>query len=139
MIDISKSCRTTIIITTHYIEEARKADRVGLIRNGKILAEHSPEYLLQINNESSLENVFLKLCIKDQDQTHVIENNTSHGLANPTYEKAQNNTTITGKTLNKIHLNDDNDESVLPEVSMQDETNKREIVFFSRIIVYEFF
>lgn len=28
LIDISKTSRTTIIITTHYIEEARKADYV---------------------------------------------------------------------------------------------------------------
>jgi ABC-type multidrug transport system ATPase subunit len=46
LIDISKMSQTTIIITTHYIEEARKADRVGLMRGGKILAENSPEYLL---------------------------------------------------------------------------------------------
>jgi ABC-type multidrug transport system ATPase subunit len=28
LLDISKTSQTTIIITTHYIEEARKADRV---------------------------------------------------------------------------------------------------------------
>lgn len=28
LIDISKTSNTTIMITTHYIEEARKADRV---------------------------------------------------------------------------------------------------------------
>jgi ABC-type multidrug transport system ATPase subunit len=39
--------QTTIIITTHYIEEARKADRVGLMRGGKILAENSPDNLLK--------------------------------------------------------------------------------------------
>ena len=66
------------MITTHYIEEARKADmvksffyifyifknlnknfknkiKVGLIRNGKILAEHPPDYLLQIHNEIVIE------------------------------------------------------------------------------------
>ena len=58
MIDISKTSQTTIIITTHYIEEARKADRVGLMRNGKILAEQSPEYLLQRYNQPVLEISF---------------------------------------------------------------------------------
>ncbi len=71
MVDIAKQTHTTIIITTHYIEEARKADRVilflktlyfflskiflwkvGLIRNGRILAEQPPDYLLQIHNET---------------------------------------------------------------------------------------
>lgn len=52
LVDIAKQTHTTIIITTHYIEEARKADRVGLIRNGRILAEQPPDYLLQIHNET---------------------------------------------------------------------------------------
>ena len=30
---------TTIVITTHYIEEARQANRVGMMRFGKLLAE----------------------------------------------------------------------------------------------------
>ena len=103
MIDISKATQTTIIITTHYIEEARKADKVGLIRNGKILSENSPEYLLQVYNESvilkqffqrkikfrcfsnikSLENVFLKLCIKDN--TVDVNPGTSVGMRNPLF------------------------------------------------------
>mgnify|MGYP000617680142 CR=1 FL=1 len=33
---------TSIIVTTHYIEEARQADTVGLMRNGKLLAEGPP-------------------------------------------------------------------------------------------------
>lgn len=81
-----------------------------------------------MNNESSLENVFLKLCIKDQDQTNVVESASGHGLANPIYEKAQTNVPIDSKTVNKMHLNDDNDESVLPEVSTQNGSNKREII-----------
>lgn len=66
LIKIASTSGTTIIITTHYIEEARKADRVGLMRNGRILAEDSPENLLNTFEESTLENVFLKLCLKDQ-------------------------------------------------------------------------
>merc|ERR1719341_2013609 len=38
---------TTTIITTHYIEEARGADRVGFMRCGRLLAEDSPESLLR--------------------------------------------------------------------------------------------
>lgn len=52
LIDISKTSGTTIIITTHYIEEARKADYVGLIRYGRILAEQPPENLMRIHNEA---------------------------------------------------------------------------------------
>lgn len=41
----SRGC--TIVITTHYIEEARQAGRVGMMRFGKLLAEDTPENLLQ--------------------------------------------------------------------------------------------
>ncbi|XP_072165912.1 ABC transporter G family member 23-like [Diadema setosum] len=57
--------RTTIIITTHYIEEARSADMVGLMRNGKILSEDSPKVLLERHNLPTLESVFLQLCMAD--------------------------------------------------------------------------
>uniref|UniRef100_T1J7I8 ABC transporter domain-containing protein n=1 Tax=Strigamia maritima TaxID=126957 RepID=T1J7I8_STRMM len=55
----------TIIITTHYIEEARQANKVGLMRNGKILAENPPNFLMNHYNLGSLEEVFLKLCQED--------------------------------------------------------------------------
>ncbi|EFX84768.1 ABC protein, subfamily ABCH [Daphnia pulex] len=55
----------TIIVTTHYIEEARQANAIGLMRSGRLLAEDSPENLLRDYNLSSLEDVFLKLCMAD--------------------------------------------------------------------------
>ena len=38
--------RTTIVITTHYIEEARSAHRVGMMRFGKMLEEGTPDSLI---------------------------------------------------------------------------------------------
>jgi ABC-type multidrug transport system ATPase subunit len=52
LIEISNTHHTTIIITTHYIEEARKANRVGLMRNGRILAEDDPDSLLKNYNQT---------------------------------------------------------------------------------------
>ncbi|XP_054263076.1 ABC transporter G family member 23-like [Macrosteles quadrilineatus] len=51
----------TILITTHYIEEARKSHQIGLMRGGVLLAESPPEKLLQEFKSSSLEDVFLIL------------------------------------------------------------------------------
>ena len=62
----------TILITTHYIEEARQAHYVGLMRNGKLLAEDSPMQLLNIYSLNTLEEVFLKLCVKEESQGHRI-------------------------------------------------------------------
>ena len=47
----------------HYVY--RSANSVGLMRNGKILAEGSPETLLHRFNKNSLEDVFLHLCLQD--------------------------------------------------------------------------
>ncbi|GIX76681.1 ABC transporter G family member 23 [Caerostris extrusa] len=58
---------TTIIITTHYVEEARQAHVVGLMRDGHLLAETNPEVLITQHNVLTLEDVFLKLCVKDSE------------------------------------------------------------------------
>ncbi|KAK3107884.1 hypothetical protein FSP39_024401, partial [Pinctada imbricata] len=62
----SSGIQTTIIITTHYIEEARQADMVGLMRGGRLLAEENPYTLMSKFNIDSLETIFLKLCHVDQ-------------------------------------------------------------------------
>ncbi|XP_062499553.1 ABC transporter G family member 20-like [Corticium candelabrum] len=54
--------KTTIVITTHYIEEARQADMVGLMRDGKILAEAPPSELMERHSSATLEDVFLTIC-----------------------------------------------------------------------------
>ena len=54
--------KMTIIITTHYIEEARRADTICLFRNGTVLCEENPEVLLKQMSLDSLELVFLKIC-----------------------------------------------------------------------------
>lgn len=63
LVDITKFGRTTVIITTHYIDETRQAHKIGLMRGGKFLAEESPDDLLQKYHCESLEEVFLKLSV----------------------------------------------------------------------------
>ncbi|XP_024085726.1 uncharacterized protein LOC106666528 isoform X4 [Cimex lectularius] len=57
----------TIIITTHYIEEARCANTIALMRGGVLLAEEPPEVLMERYHCDSLESVFLKLSEKQED------------------------------------------------------------------------
>ena len=52
----------TIILTTHYMEEAEElCDRVGIIDYGKLIALGSPEELISRNKVKNLEEVFIKL------------------------------------------------------------------------------
>ena len=56
----------TIIITTHYIEEARDAPMVGIMRNGRLLAEEKPLILMERHQAQTLEKVFFRLCTKTE-------------------------------------------------------------------------
>ena len=60
--NLSKKENTTVLITTHFIEEARQADAIGFMRSGRLLAEGKPVELMQIHGTISLEDVFLNLC-----------------------------------------------------------------------------
>jgi ABC-2 type transport system ATP-binding protein len=50
---------TTIIVTTHVMDEADKCHRLGMIRDGKLIAVGTPEELKQQTRTRSIEEAFL--------------------------------------------------------------------------------
>nr|CAD7408525.1 unnamed protein product [Timema poppensis] len=82
LVQITKDGNKTVIITTHYIEEARQAHTIGLMRSGRLLAEESPQRLLTIYSCQSLEEVFLKLSRKQgNSNTNIPELNFSNNIS----------------------------------------------------------
>lgn len=61
LFDLSKTKNVTVLMSTHYIEEARKSTHVGLMRKGILLIEDTPQNLLELCNTQSLEEAFLQL------------------------------------------------------------------------------
>ncbi len=51
----------TVIITTHYMDEAARCDRVGLMRRGSLVAEGTPREIMSSSGTNSLEDAFLKI------------------------------------------------------------------------------
>ncbi len=51
----------TIVLTTHYLEEANRADRVVFLHAGTILATGSPEEMKARTGASTLEETFLRM------------------------------------------------------------------------------
>lgn len=49
----------TLIVTTHVMDEAEKCDRLGLMREGQLIAVGTPEELKQKTNSSTIEEAFL--------------------------------------------------------------------------------
>jgi ABC-2 type transport system ATP-binding protein len=51
----------TIILTTHYMDEASRCDTVGMMHKGRLLAEGLPEELVKTGGGKGLEEAFLNM------------------------------------------------------------------------------
>ncbi|XP_014222492.1 ABC transporter G family member 20-like isoform X2 [Trichogramma pretiosum] len=68
LVKLTKEENTAVVITTHYIEETRLANKIGLMRNGQLLAETSPDELLSTFHCSTLEEAFLQLSRRQNEE-----------------------------------------------------------------------
>ncbi len=49
----------TIIVSTHHLDEASRCMRLGLMRNGVLLAQDNPQEVLRQSGQSNMEKAFL--------------------------------------------------------------------------------
>ena len=59
---------TTILITTHYLEEASRCGRVGLMSQGRLIEEGPPQALEEEAHAETLEDAFLTLVGKPREE-----------------------------------------------------------------------
>ena len=59
MIDLSRNDKVTIFISTHFMNEASRCDRISLMHAGKVLATDAPAELVRLRNSSTLEEAFI--------------------------------------------------------------------------------
>jgi len=48
----------SLLVTTHHMDEAERCHRIGLLSRGELIAEDSPESLLEMSGSDSLERAF---------------------------------------------------------------------------------
>ena len=65
----------TVLITTHYIEEVEGAYTIGLMRDGRVIAEDRPQKLLDIFNANTFHELYSKLCQIDSEFSDNNNNN----------------------------------------------------------------
>ena len=61
IIKIKKSETLSILLTTHLVDEAEKADKIIILSKGEIVAMGNKLKILRIANEKKLEKAFLKI------------------------------------------------------------------------------
>ena len=59
LIDLSRNQGVTIFVSTHFMNEAARCDRVSLMDAGKVLATDTPAGLVKARNATTLEEAFI--------------------------------------------------------------------------------
>lgn len=69
MYELVREEGTTIILSTHYTEEARQADVVSVMRHGRLLVEENPQSLMARYGCDILEDIVVKLARSQELET----------------------------------------------------------------------
>ncbi|MDL2406795.1 ribosome-associated ATPase/putative transporter RbbA [Rhizobium calliandrae] len=59
LIDLSRNDGVTIFLSTHFMNEAERCDRISLMHRGRVLAVGAPKQLVQERGSDSLEDAFI--------------------------------------------------------------------------------
>jgi len=81
LIELSRDKGVTIFISTHFMNEGERCDRISLMHEGKVLAEAAPESLVEKKGDSNLEEAFISYL---EDAEIDLMKLTEPGTFNPT-------------------------------------------------------
>lgn len=59
MVDLARRDKVTIFISTHFMNEAERCDRISLMHAGRVLVSDSPGALIEKRGSKTLEDVFI--------------------------------------------------------------------------------
>jgi len=59
LVELSRRDGVTIFISTHFMNEAERCDRISLMHAGKVLVTDSPEHLMRKSGADTLEDAFI--------------------------------------------------------------------------------
>ncbi len=74
LIDLSRKDKVTIFVSTHFMNEGERCDRISLMHQGKVLASDTPKQLIQSKNKENLEDAFIEYL---EDATNENKNTTA--------------------------------------------------------------
>ncbi|MFO5522051.1 ribosome-associated ATPase/putative transporter RbbA [Klebsiella pneumoniae] len=77
MVDLARQDQVTIFISTHFMNEAERCDRISLMHAGKVLVSDTPQALVEQRGSNSLEEAFIAWLKEAQPSSPVPEEPTS--------------------------------------------------------------
>ncbi|HBW3257277.1 TPA: ribosome-associated ATPase/putative transporter RbbA [Klebsiella pneumoniae] len=77
MVDLARQDQVTIFISTHFMNEAERCDRISLMHAGKVLASDTPQALVEQRGSNNLEEAFIAWLKEAQPSSPVPEEPTS--------------------------------------------------------------
>lgn len=88
LIELSRNDNVTIFITTHFMNEAERCDRISLMHAGKVLDSDTPAKLIEKRHAQTLEEAFIEYLLDagagttetnqpTTEQTPIVASNTS--------------------------------------------------------------
>ena len=71
LIDLSRNQGVTIFVSTHFMNEAARCDRISLMDQGRVLATESPRNLIQEKAVETLEEAFISFLEEERGSEYV--------------------------------------------------------------------
>ena len=69
LIDLSRNHGMTIFVSTHFMNEAARCDRLSLMHEGRVLATDTPEGLVKAKEANNLEDAFIRFLEQERATT----------------------------------------------------------------------
>ncbi|OCG72770.1 ribosome-associated ATPase/putative transporter RbbA [Gilliamella sp. Occ4-3] len=63
IIELSRKDKVTVFITTHFMNEAARCDRISLMHAGKVLASDTPDHIISSKHAKTLEEAFINYLV----------------------------------------------------------------------------
>ncbi|MGX1101448.1 ribosome-associated ATPase/putative transporter RbbA [Amorphus sp. MBR-141] len=73
LVDLSRKDRVTIFISTHFMNEAERCDRISLMHAGRVLVSDSPAAIISHRGAASLEDAFISYLEEAVAEGSVVE------------------------------------------------------------------
>ncbi|WP_082205076.1 ribosome-associated ATPase/putative transporter RbbA [Gilliamella apicola] len=103
IIELSRKDKVTVFITTHFMNEAARCDRISLMHAGKVLASDTPDNIINSKDAKTLEEAFIRYLVDaGADDTHSDEKISEEPKTVPNKPAQTGNQHLQGFSLTRL-------------------------------------